>query len=105
VALVRHPPRQRRHHRRRTHEVRAQDVNGGARIALGRAGVDYVKLLVTTPGEATVRVAWSPYWRAAGACVERDGDWTRVIAHRPGPLRLTMHFAPARVVEHGRRCA
>jgi len=77
---------------------------GAAAIALGRVGVDYVKLLVTTPGEATVRVAWSPYWRAAGACVERDGGWTRVTARRPGPLRLTMDFAPGRLVSHGRRC-
>jgi hypothetical protein len=78
---------------------------GRAQMALGRAGVDYVKLLVRTPGQATVRVAWSPYWRAAGACVERDGDWTRVIARRPGPLRLTMDFTPGRVARHGRRCA
>jgi hypothetical protein len=77
---------------------------GNAAIFLGRAGVDYVKLLVRTPGEATVRVAWSPYWRAAGACVERDGDWTRIVARRPGPLRLTMEFSPGRVLSHGRRC-
>jgi hypothetical protein len=78
---------------------------GAAAISLGRVGVDYVKLLVERPGAATVRVAWSPYWRAAGACVERDGDWTRVITRRPGALRLTMDFAPGRVVAHGRRCS
>jgi hypothetical protein len=79
---------------------------GDAQISLGRAGLDYVKLLVTRPGEATVRVTWSPYWRAPeGACVERAGDWTRVIARRPGPVRLTMDFDPARVVSHGRRCS
>jgi hypothetical protein len=78
---------------------------GAAQVTLGRVGVDYVKLIVAAPGEATVRVAWSPYWRAAGACVERDGDWTRVITRRPGPMRLTMDFAPGRVVSHGRRCA
>ena len=76
----------------------------GNGIALGRVGVDYVKLLVSSPGEATVRVQWSPYWRLRGGCVERDGDWTRVIASRPGDLRLTMDFTPARVVSHGRRC-
>jgi hypothetical protein len=67
-------------------------------------GVDYVKLLVTRPGEATVRMGWSPYWRLRGGCVERDGDWTRVIAPRPGELRMTMEFTPARVFSHGRRC-
>jgi hypothetical protein len=79
---------------------------GDAQVSLGRAGLDYVKLLVAKPGESTVRVAWSPYWRAPeGACVERDGDWTRVIARRPGPVRLTMDFDLGRVVSHGRRCS
>jgi hypothetical protein len=77
----------------------------GADISLGRVGVDYVKLNVNRPGAATVRVAWSPYWGAQDACVERDGGWTRVTARRPGPLRLTMDFALERVAEHGRRCA
>jgi hypothetical protein len=80
-------------------------ARGSAEISLRRAGVDYVKLNVRRPGEATVRVAWSPYWRAQGACVERDGGWTRVTARRPGPLRITMDFALGRVVSHGRRCA
>ncbi|MFL5781439.1 MAG: hypothetical protein ACJ760_09015 [Thermoleophilaceae bacterium] len=79
---------------------------GNARISLGRAGLDYVKLLVAKPGEATVRVTWSPYWRAPeGGCVERAGDWTRVIVRRPGPIRLTMDFDLGRVVSHGRRCS
>jgi hypothetical protein len=77
----------------------------GADISLGRVGVDYVKLNVGRPGEATVRVAWSPYWRAKNACVERDGGWTRVAARRPGPLRITMDFSLSRVISHGRRCA
>jgi hypothetical protein len=78
--------------------------SGRARISATRLGADYVNLLVRRPGDATVRVTWSPYWRAAGACVQRDGDWTRVAARRAGPLRLTMEFAPDRVVAHGRRC-
>ena len=77
---------------------------GAADVSLARSGADYVSMLVRRPGEATVRVAWSPYWRAAGACVQRDGDWTRVLARRPGQLRLTMDLAPDRVVSHGRRC-
>ena len=75
-----------------------------ASISLAKLGPDYVNLLVRRPGAAAVRVAWSPYWRAARGCVERDGEWTRVIARRPGPLRLTMDFAPDRVVADGRRC-
>ena len=78
---------------------------GGGPIALGRVGVDYVKLIAASPGQATVRMSWSPYWRLRGGCVERDGGWTRVTARRPGPVRITMDFALGRVVSHGRRCA
>ena len=77
---------------------------GSASVSLTGLGADSVNLLVRRPGDATVRAAWSPYWRAAGACVQRDGEWTRVIARRPGALRLRMQFAPDRVVSHGRRC-
>jgi hypothetical protein len=53
---------------------------------------------------APLRVAWSPYWKATNACVERDGDWTRVTARRPGPIRLHIDFAPGRAFSHGARC-
>jgi hypothetical protein len=77
----------------------------GARISLTGLGVDEARLRVDRPGEATVRVAWSPYWRAdAGACVERAGEWTRVTARRPGAVRLRMDFAPSRILSRGRRC-
>jgi hypothetical protein len=58
----------------------------------------------TRPGPAIVRVRWSPYWRAHGGCVERAGEWTRVIARRTGRVRLTTTFSPERVVLRGRRC-
>jgi hypothetical protein len=56
------------------------------------------------PGSRVVRVAWSPYWRATNACVERAGDWTRVTADRPGTVALDIDFSLARVVGRGRRC-
>jgi len=77
---------------------------GNAAIFLDRSGPDNMNLRVRTPGAATVRVTWSPYWRAAGACVERAGDWTRVIARRPGAVGLRIAFSPERVVSQGRRC-
>ena len=79
--------------------------SGNARIEIEQLGNDHVTLLARTPGEATVRVGWSHYWKPSAGCVERAGEWTRVIAKRPGRIRLTMHFAPGRVVERGRRCA
>jgi hypothetical protein len=77
----------------------------GAEVRLTRLGSDDADLDVRRPGAAVVRVAWSPYWIANGACVERAGEWTRVIPQRAGTLRLRMQFAPARAVSRGRRCA
>jgi hypothetical protein len=78
---------------------------GGARIVAHTLGVTKVRLRVDRPGSAVVRVRWTPYWIADGACVERAGDWTRVVAKRPGPLLLRVHFSLERMLEHGRRCA
>jgi hypothetical protein len=78
---------------------------GGAAMKLAALGNDELTIDVARPGTATVRVHWSPYWKAGGACVERDGDWTRLIARRPGRIRMAIDFAPWRIVSHGRRCA
>jgi hypothetical protein len=76
----------------------------GVSIGVVRLGDSSVALDVRRPGAAVVKVQWSPYWRAPGACVERSGQWTRVIARRPGALRLAIEFAPERIFRHGRRC-
>ena len=77
----------------------------GARMEIEALGNDTVELRALGAGEATVRVGWSHYWKPDAGCVERDGEWTRVIADRAGQIRLSMDFAPGRVVERGRRCA
>ena len=69
--------------------------------ALTRTGFE---LDFERPGAALVRVRFSPYWRAEGACVEPAGEWTRVVRDRPGPVRVGIDFSPGRVVERGRRC-
>lgn len=56
------------------------------------------------PGAALVRVRFSPYWRAEGACVEPAGPWTRVVRDRPGPVSVGIDFSVDRIVERGRRC-
>ncbi|HEX2070397.1 MAG TPA: hypothetical protein VHF90_01965, partial [Thermoleophilaceae bacterium] len=78
--------------------------DGRADIRLEQLGSDRVLLRVMRPGEALVRVRWTPYWLAKGGCVERDGEWTRVIAEKQGFLELVTRFGPERIVEHGRRC-
>ena len=76
----------------------------GANISLEQLGSDEVLLRVNRPGDAVVRVRWTPYWLAKGGCVERDGAWTRVTATKRGFLRLVTRFAPERVMQRGRRC-
>ena len=79
-------------------------ARGGAEMRL--AGFDRTgfTLDVQTPGSALVRVRWTPYWRARGACLEPVGQWTRVDARRAGPLRVSPSFSLDRVLQRGRRC-
>ena len=82
---------------------RYQDLRAGelGLVSTPDAGV---LLRVIEPGEALVRVRWTPYWLAKGGCVQRDGEWTRVTAERPGFLALVTRFGPERVFQRGRRC-
>lgn len=77
----------------------------GADIRLAEMGSDELTLDVRRPGSALVRVSWTPYWKAHGGCVEREGDWTRISTDRPGRLRVTTTFSPERVLSRGRRCS
>jgi hypothetical protein len=77
----------------------------GARFTLTELGLDSLTVRASGPGEATVRMAWSHYWKPSAGCVERDGAWIRVIADRAGEIRLSMSFSPERIVDRGRRCA
>jgi hypothetical protein len=79
-------------------------TQGRADIRLEQVGSDRLLLRVLRPGQALVRVRWTPYWFAHGACVEPEGTWTKVTAHRKGFMRLSTRFAPERLVSHGRRC-
>jgi hypothetical protein len=75
-----------------------------ARIVLEQFQSDELLLDVKRPGEAIVKVRWTPYWFASHACVEPYGDWTKVIAKEVGFVRMSTRFAPERVVQHGTRC-
>lgn len=48
------------------------------------------ELVVRMPaaGSVTVRVAYSPWLRARGACLSQDGEWTRLTVPRAGEYRL-----------------
>jgi hypothetical protein len=77
---------------------------GDANIVLEQLGSDELLLDVRQPGEAIVKVRWTPYWFAAGGCVEPHGDWTKVSAERVGFVRLSTRFSPERLLSRGRRC-
>jgi hypothetical protein len=77
---------------------------GNANITLEQLGSDRVLLRVVKPGQALVRVRWTPYWLAHGGCVEPKQGWTEVTARREGFLLLTTRFSLERIFEHGRRC-
>jgi hypothetical protein len=78
---------------------------GSADIRAEAFGAEQVRLSVRRPGSALVRVRWTPYWVATGACVQRDGDWTRITTTRTGLVHLRIDFSPLRVFERGKRCA
>jgi hypothetical protein len=79
-------------------------AQGDAEMTLASLRGQSFTIDVRRPGTAAVKVQWSQYWKATGGCVERDGEWTRVSATRPGKLRVGMSFSLARVFSHGRRC-
>ncbi|GLF94297.1 hypothetical protein [Streptomyces yaizuensis] len=53
-------------------------------------GGDAGSLLVRMPsaGSVTVRVAYSPWLRADGACLRQEGEYTRLTVERAGEYRL-----------------
>ncbi|WP_326728041.1 hypothetical protein [Streptomyces phaeochromogenes] len=65
-------------------------VSAPARVV--RAGEAAVVLRVPGPGTVTVRVRYSPWLRAAGACVRPDGPWTRLTVRRAGLYRLDSSY-------------
>src|SRR5262249_26026499 len=70
------------------------------------AGTD--SLLLTSRVAATVRlrVRWTPYWAVVGgdACVEPDGDWTRLRVRSAGFVELAIRFSPSRIAARSARC-
>ena len=75
-----------------------------ARILLEQFQSDELLLDVKRPGEAIVKVRWTPYWFASHACVEPYGAWTKVITDQVGFVHMSTRFAPERLFSRGRRC-
>ncbi len=80
-------------------------VTGVARLT--RLGPASFSVRANRPGDALVRVRYSPYWKvvAGAACVRQGPDdllWLRV--GRAGTVRVTIGFSLDRLVRRGNRC-
>jgi hypothetical protein len=63
-------------------------------------------LTFAAPGTSDVRIRFTPYWHARGACVSRGpGGFTRVRAARAAVVEVGIEFSLARVFERGPRGA
>jgi hypothetical protein len=80
-------------------------VQGAA--TLRAVGSDWVTLDALRPGTAILHVHFTPYWALTqgSGCVARDGDLTRLILRRPGPVRLSIRFALGRIAATSPRCS
>ncbi|MFD5163137.1 hypothetical protein ACFWMJ_34640 [Streptomyces hawaiiensis] len=67
------------------------------------AGEADVVLDIPRAGTVTIRVAYSPWLRADGACVRASGPWTRLTVPRAGVYRLTSSYAAGHSHGHGCR--
>ncbi|MDQ0948995.1 hypothetical protein QFZ24_002918 [Streptomyces phaeochromogenes] len=74
-------------------------VSAPARVV--RAGEAAVVLRVPGPGTVTVRVRYSPWLRAAGACVRPAGPWTELTVRRAGLYRLDSSYVSGPTDEDG----
>ncbi|MER6787294.1 hypothetical protein ABT330_22210 [Streptomyces sp. NPDC000658] len=68
---------------------------------LQHAGEAELTLRMPRAGTSTVRIEYSPWLRAEGACLSADGPWTRLTVPRAGVYRLTSDYAGGPVDERG----
>ncbi|MET7780832.1 hypothetical protein ABZU94_06950 [Streptomyces mirabilis] len=54
-----------------------------------------VDVRVPVAGPVTVRVAYSPWLRAPGGCLTRDGEFTRLTVTEPGEYRISSGYGPS----------
>ncbi|MET9971408.1 hypothetical protein ABZZ80_37275 [Streptomyces sp. NPDC006356] len=51
---------------------------------------------IPRPGTTTVRIAYSPWLHADGACLGRDGEFTRLTVTAPGEYRISSEYGHSR---------
>jgi len=90
----------------RLYEVRGATPLAAPPARVLTAGTDALALSVPRPATIRLRIRWTPYLAvvAGSACVEADGDWTRLRVRRPGRVRLATRFSLSRIGAHTARC-
>lgn len=68
-------------------------VSGPATVVRGTDSDVVVR--VPERGAVTVRLVYSPWLRAEGACLERHGEFTRLSVPRPGIYRISSGYGPS----------
>jgi hypothetical protein len=79
-------------------------VSGAA--TLTALGPNSLTLYARRPGNALVRVRFTPYWALGegAGCVSPAGDFTSVRLRRPGPAKLVIRFSVGRIGAGSPRC-
>ena len=72
--------------------------------AIGAAGFGFS---ARDSGTYLVRIHYTPYWTVTGgnACVERDGDWTRLDVRSPGSVEVAARFSLAGLLRRDSECS
>ncbi|MFK4064365.1 hypothetical protein [Streptomyces sp. NPDC029674] len=64
--------------------------------AVVRSTGSNVVVRVPERGSVTVRLVYSPWLRAEGACLQRHGEFTRLSVPRPGTYEISSGYGPSR---------
>jgi hypothetical protein len=74
---------------------------------LAELGAGSFSFSADDPGSYLVRIHYTPYWTvtSGNACVERDGDWTRLDVRRPGAIDVAAHFSVGGLLRRDSECS
>jgi hypothetical protein len=74
---------------------------------LRHLGPNWFTVSATQPGNALVRIHFSPYWAITqgSGCVAPAGSFTRLTIRRPGPMRVAIRFSVSRIGSDSPRCS
>jgi hypothetical protein len=96
---------------------RVRGATGIVQAGAGRAGVlgarvtsigpQSFRVSADRPGDYLVRIHYTPYWtvKAGDACVERAGDWTRLVLREPGTVEVAASFSLAGLLRRDSECS